>query len=89
MPVEYVDITDAEDAGQRIDNFLLLVKRAAPTAYLQDFTLRRVRVNGGRIKPGHRLQLDDRIRIPPVTVKQNNRYKWQMLRYSAGGSYSL
>ena len=41
MPVEYVDITDAEDAGQRIDNFVTLVKRAAPTAYLQDFTLRR------------------------------------------------
>ena len=30
MPVEYVDITNAEDAGQRIDNFLLRSLKGLP-----------------------------------------------------------
>ena len=28
-----------------------------------------VRVNGGRVKPDHRLAEGDRVRVPPVTIK--------------------
>jgi 23S rRNA pseudouridine955/2504/2580 synthase len=70
MPVEYVDITNAEDAGQRIDNFLLRSLKGLPRQRIYKILRSgEVRVNGGRIKPSHRLELGDRIRIPPVTVK--------------------
>lgn len=70
MPVEYVDITSAEDAGQRIDNFLMRSLKGLPRQRVYKILRSgEVRVNGGRIKPSHRLQLGDRIRIPPVTLK--------------------
>tara|TARA_B100001057_G_scaffold422728_1_gene444393 strand:+ start:2405 stop:3304 length:900 start_codon:yes stop_codon:yes gene_type:complete len=70
MPVEYVDISDAEDVGQRIDNFLMRSLKGLPRQrFYKILRSGEVRVNGGRIKPSYRLQLGDRIRIPPVTVK--------------------
>ena len=70
MPVEYVDITNAEDVGQRIDNFLLRSLKGLPRQRIYKILRSgEVRVNGGRIKPSYRLELGDRIRIPPVTVK--------------------
>ena len=70
MPVEYVDISNAEDVGQRIDNFLLRSLKGLPRQRIYKILRSgEVRVNGGRIKPGHRLRLGDRIRIPPVQVK--------------------
>ena len=70
MPVEYLDISNAEDVGQRIDNFLLRSLKGLPRQRIYKILRSgEVRVNGGRIKPSHRLQLGDRIRIPPVQVK--------------------
>ena len=70
MPVEYVDISDFEDVGKRIDNFLLRSLKGLPRQRVYKILRSgEVRVNGGRIKPSYRLQLEDRIRIPPVTTR--------------------
>ena len=58
---------DAEDDGQRIDNFLLARLKGVPRSHLYR-VLRRgeVRVNKGRVKASHRLQAGDLVRIPPI-----------------------
>jgi 23S rRNA pseudouridine955/2504/2580 synthase len=66
--VQQVDI-DAGHAGQRIDNFLLGRFKGAPRSLV--YRLLRtgqVRINGGRAKPEVRLQLGDRVRLPPVRL---------------------
>ena len=69
MPVTYIEIHDSEDVGQRIDNFLLRNLKGLPRQRIYKILRSgEVRVNGGRVKPSYRLQLDDRIRIPPVTT---------------------
>lgn len=62
--VSYIDV---EDPGQRIDNYLSRVLKAVPRARIYRMLRRgEVRVNGGRVKPAYRLQVGDRIRVPPV-----------------------
>lgn len=60
---------EAEDADQRIDNFLLRHLKGVPKSHV--YRLLRtgqVRVNKGRIKPGYRLMAGDSVRLPPVRV---------------------
>lgn len=63
-------VDEASD-GQRIDNFLLRFVKGVPRSHLYR-VLRRgeVRVNKGRIKPDHRLQAGDLVRIPPLRLPQ-------------------
>ena len=58
-----------ESAAQRIDNFLLRELKGVPKSHVYR-VLRsgEVRVNSGRVKPDYRLQLGDRVRLPPVRV---------------------
>lgn len=58
-----------ESAAQRIDNFLLRTLRGVPKSHVYR-VLRsgEVRVNSGRVGPDYRLQLGDRVRVPPVRV---------------------
>lgn len=60
-----------EAAAQRIDNFLLRVMKGVPKSHVYR-VLRsgEVRVNSGRVKPDYRLQVGDRIRVPPVRVSE-------------------
>ena len=60
-----------ESAAQRVDNFLLRTLKGVPKSHVYR-VLRsgEVRVNSGRVKPDYRLQLGDRIRIPPVRVAE-------------------
>jgi 23S rRNA pseudouridine955/2504/2580 synthase len=63
-----VDIT-ADNAGQRVDNFLLSQLKGVPKSHV--YRLLRsgqVRVNSGRKKPSYRLAEGDAVRIPPVRV---------------------
>lgn len=71
MAVTYVDIADPQDVGQRVDNYLLRVLKGVPRQHVYRLMRRgEVRVNGGRIKASYRLQLNDRLRIPPVRTRQ-------------------
>jgi 23S rRNA pseudouridine955/2504/2580 synthase len=60
-----------ESEAQRIDNFLLRALKGVPKSHVYR-VLRsgEVRVNSGRVKPDYRLQLGDRVRIPPVRVAE-------------------
>lgn len=62
----------ADDAGQRIDNYLLRVLRGVPRPRVYRLLRRgEVRVNGGRIRPGYRLAAGDRVRLPPVRAERH------------------
>jgi 23S rRNA pseudouridine955/2504/2580 synthase len=61
---------DAEQAGQRIDNFLRRELPGLPKGRLYRILRRgEVRVNGGRIRAEYKLQEGDEVRIPPARVK--------------------
>jgi 23S rRNA pseudouridine955/2504/2580 synthase len=62
-------VVGEESEAQRIDNFLLRELRGVPKSHVYR-VLRsgEVRVNSGRVKPDYRLQVGDRVRIPPVRV---------------------
>ncbi len=64
--VQFVEIT-AEQAGQRIDNYLLCQLKGVPKSLIYRIVRKgEVRVNKGRIKPEYRLKAGDMVRIPPV-----------------------
>jgi 23S rRNA pseudouridine955/2504/2580 synthase len=62
-----------EQAGQRIDNFLLSHLKGVPKSRIYR-CLRRgeVRVNKSRIASGYRLQRGDQVRIPPLRVSHSS-----------------
>ncbi|MGI9228702.1 MAG: RluA family pseudouridine synthase [Gammaproteobacteria bacterium] len=60
---------DGEQAGRRIDNFLLGHFKTVPRSRVyRMLRCGEVRVNGGRIRQGYRLQEGDLVRIPPVRL---------------------
>ncbi len=68
--VRYVDISP-DEAGQRIDNFLMRVLKNVPRSRVYRLLRRgEVRVGGKRAKPEQRLQAGDRVRLPPVRVDE-------------------
>jgi 23S rRNA pseudouridine955/2504/2580 synthase len=64
--VVWLEVGD-ESASQRIDNFLLRHLKGVPKSHVYR-VLRsgEVRVNSGRVKPEYRLQVGDKIRVPPI-----------------------
>jgi 23S rRNA pseudouridine955/2504/2580 synthase len=68
--VQLVSISD-EEAGQRIDNYLLRICKGVPKSHIYR-VLRsgEVRVNKGRIDQTYRLQEGDIVRIPPIRVAE-------------------
>ncbi len=65
------DLITEDQAGQRIDNYLLTRLKGAPRTLIYRILRKgEVRVNKGRIKPEYRLQAGDSIRIPPVRLPQ-------------------
>lgn len=68
--VQLVTISE-EEAGQRIDNFLLRICKGVPKSHLYR-VLRsgEVRVNKGRIDQTYRLVSGDVVRIPPIRVAE-------------------
>ena len=58
---------DGDNAGQRIDNFLLRRLKGVPKSRIYRMLRRgEVRVNGARTGPSRRLAAGDSVRIPPV-----------------------
>ncbi|SUC27387.1 Ribosomal large subunit pseudouridine synthase C [Providencia rustigianii] len=68
--VQFIDISD-DEAGQRIDNFLLGKLKGVPKSMIYRIIRKgEVRVNKGRIKPEYKLQANDQVRVPPVRVAE-------------------
>lgn len=66
--VKLVTATE-DDAGQRLDNFLLRVLKGVPKTLIYRIIRKgEVRVNKGRAQASQRLQAGDLVRIPPVKV---------------------
>ena len=62
----------ADQAGRRIDNFLISRLNRIPKSRIYQMLRRgEVRINGGRIKPEYRLRAGDDIRIPPVFEQES------------------
>jgi 23S rRNA pseudouridine955/2504/2580 synthase len=60
---------DTEQAGQRIDNFLLTHLKGVPRSHVYRLVRKgEVRVNKKRIDADYRLQTGDIVRVPPVRV---------------------
>ncbi len=67
------DLVSEDQAGQRIDNYLLTRLKGAPRTLIYRILRKgEVRVNKGRIKPDYRLQAGDSVRIPPVRLPEPN-----------------
>jgi 23S rRNA pseudouridine955/2504/2580 synthase len=60
-----------EEAGQRIDNYLLRICKGVPKSHIYR-VLRsgEVRVNKGRIDQLYRLQMGDVVRVPPIRMAE-------------------
>ncbi|MDF0533689.1 23S rRNA pseudouridine(955/2504/2580) synthase RluC [Shewanella yunxiaonensis] len=64
---------DEDNAGQRVDNFLLSKLKGVPKSMIYRIVRKgEVRVNKKRIKPEFKLNIGDEVRIPPVRVSEDN-----------------
>ncbi|MBI0250789.1 23S rRNA pseudouridine(955/2504/2580) synthase, partial [Yersinia pestis subsp. pestis] len=70
-PVVQLITISADEAGQRIDNFLLAKLKGVPKSMIYRIVRKgEVRVNKGRIKPEYKLADGDVVRVPPVRVAE-------------------
>jgi len=68
--VTWLEIDEAGDQ-QRIDNFLIKCLKGVPKSHIYRILRSgEVRVNSGRIDASYRLQMGDKVRIPPIRVAQ-------------------
>ena len=64
---------DEDHAGRRIDNYLFNIYRSLPKSKIYSMIRKgEIRINSGRVKPTHKLQLNDEIRIPPYLIDFKN-----------------
>ena len=69
-PVRLVPVDERGD-GQRVDNFVLRECPDVPkTRIYRALRKGEIRVNGGRVKPPHRLVLGDEVRLPPLSAPE-------------------
>jgi 23S rRNA pseudouridine955/2504/2580 synthase len=62
---------DADQAGQRLDNFLIARLKGVPKSKIYNVIRKgEVRVNKGRVKPEYKLVAGDSIRIPPIRTAE-------------------
>ena len=68
--VQFITIS-SEEAGQRIDNFLLRILKGVPKSHVYR-VLRsgQVRINSGRINQTYRLEEGDVVRVPPIRQEE-------------------
>lgn len=67
---QFVTISE-EEAGQRIDNYLLRICKGVPKSHVYRILRSgEVRVNKGRIDQLYRLEAGDVVRIPPVRIAE-------------------
>ena len=60
-----------EAEGQRLDNFLLRIAKGVPKSHIYRIVRSgEVRVNKGRVPADYRLQVGDRLRVPPMRTAE-------------------
>ena len=70
--VSFITIGE-ENAGQRVDNFLLTLMKGAPKTLIYRIIRKgEVRLNKGRVKADSRLSAGDVLRVPPVRLPEQN-----------------
>ena len=70
----YTVIISENEAGQRLDNYLIKQLKGVPKGHLYRIVRKgEVRVNKKRSKVQQRLQQGDQVRIPPVRISQRER----------------
>lgn len=70
--VQFITI-DNDQAGQRLDNFLLAKLKGVPKSIIYRIIRKgEVRVNKGRTKPEYKLQTNDIVRVPPIRTSEKN-----------------
>lgn len=75
--VQMVSISE-DQAGQRIDNFLLALLKGVPKTRIYKMVRKgEVRINKGRCKPEYKLQEGDEVRVPPVHTDVSGQEKIQ------------
>jgi len=80
-------LVDDEDAGQRLDNFLMRQLKGVPKTHIYRIIRSgEVRVNKGRASAERRIESGDQIRLPPVRTSERADAKAQaMVEAAAGG----
>lgn len=64
---------DSEDAGQRIDNYLVKTLKGVPKSLIYRLLRKgEIRVNKKRTKPDYKLQAQDLIRVAPIRLAEKN-----------------
>ena len=70
--VRWIEVTE-DEAGQRIDNYLLARLKGVPKSHLYRILRSgEVRINSKRVAASDRVAAGDRIRIPPVRVAERD-----------------
>lgn len=70
LTVSFLTI-DEEQAGQRLDNFLIARLKGVPKSKIYNVIRKgEVRVNKGRVKPEYKLRAGDWLRLPPVRTAE-------------------
>ena len=60
-----------EDGGMRLDNYLIKIIKDIPKSRIYRMIRKgEVRINSKRAKPSNRVHINDKVRIPPNTLKQ-------------------
>src|SRR6185436_1371289 len=68
--VSWIDVGE-DEAGQRIDNFLLARLKGVPKSHVYRILRSgEVRINSRRVEASQKVVAGDRVRVPPVRVAQ-------------------
>jgi len=68
--VTHLQISE-EEAGQRLDNFLIRHCKGVPKSHIYRILRSgEVRVNSGRVDATYRLCIDDKVRVPPIRIAE-------------------
>jgi 23S rRNA pseudouridine955/2504/2580 synthase len=68
-----LQLIDEGSDGQRIDNFLARLLKGVPRSHIYRIVRSgEVRVDGGRVKPEHKLAAGQTVRVPPIRVAQRD-----------------
>ncbi|WP_114195580.1 23S rRNA pseudouridine(955/2504/2580) synthase RluC [Edaphovirga cremea] len=91
-PTVQIVAISADQAGQRIDNFLRTQLKGVPKSMIYRIVRKgEVRVNKKRIKPEYKLEEGDQVRIPPVRVaeREDNAVSAKLDKVAALEAYIL